>query len=136
MTSSKVERPPAMNTRPRTILIVEDDAHFRRLLSLGLRMAGFDTCEARDGYEAIRILEWAAPHLDGVILDLALPGLDGFAVRDELLANPKTRLLPIIVVTGIDAPLEDMDVACVHRKPTTPDEVIAIVERCVRHAKG
>ena len=124
-----------MATRPRTILIVEDDALFRRLLSLALRMAGFDTREARDGYEAIMVLEWAAPHIDGVILDLAMPGLDGFAVRDELLANPKTRLLPVIVVTGTDAPLEDMHAACVHRKPTTPDEVVATVERCLRDAE-
>ena len=124
-----------MATRPRTILIVEDDAHFRRLLSLALRMAGFDTREARDGYEAITVLEWAAPHIDGVILDLAMPGLDGFAVRDELLANPKTRFLPIVVVTGTDALLEDMDAACVHRKPTTPDEVIATLERCLQDAE-
>ena len=124
-----------MATRRRTILIVEDDAQFRRLLGLALRLAGFDTREARDGYEAITVLEWAAPHIDGVILDLGMPGLDGFAVRDELLANTRTRTLPIIVVTGTDAPLEHIRVACVLRKPATPDEVVATVERCLRDAE-
>src|SRR5687768_15901276 len=122
--------------RARTILIVEDDADFRRLLSLTLRLAGFDTREARDGYEAVAILEWAAPHIDGVILDLTMPGLDGFAVHDELLAHPRTRLLPIIVVTGSDAPLEHMSAACVLRKPTALDEIVATVERCLREAQA
>ena len=124
-----------MATRRRTILIVEDDAQFRRLLSLALRMAGFDTREARDGYEAVTILEWAAPHINGVILDLTMPGLDGFAVHDELLADPRTQRLPIIVVTGTDAPLERISAACVLRKPTTPDEIVATVERCLRDAE-
>lgn len=81
-----------MATRRRTILIVEDDAQFRRLLGLALRLAGFDTREARDGYEAITVLEWAAPHIDGVILDLGMPGLDGLAVRDELSQIPELEL--------------------------------------------
>jgi CheY-like chemotaxis protein len=100
----------------------------------GIAAGGIDTREARDGYEAITILEWAAPLIDGVILDLEMPGLDGFAVREEILANAKTRAVPIIVVTGSDAPLEHIETACVLRKPTSLDEIISTVERCLRDA--
>ena len=70
------------NAREQTILLVEDDDQLRRLLSLALRLAGFVTREARDGLEALAILEWS--RFDGVLVDLALPYLDGVSVLQEI----------------------------------------------------
>ena len=121
-----------MGDLPKTILIVEDDGQLRRLLSLALRLAGFITLEAENGLEAIRILEWSRP--DALVLDLGLPGLDGFAVLDEIAAHAEIGRLPIIIVTGSQDPLTHVRPTCVLRKPVTPDRVVATVEKCLRES--
>jgi two-component system OmpR family response regulator len=118
---------------PKTILIVEDDGPLRRLLSLALRLAGFITREAENGLEAIRILEWSRP--DALVLDLGLPGIDGFAVLDEIAAHPEIGRLPIIIVTGSEEPLTHVRPTCVLRKPVTPNKVVATVEKCLRQSE-
>jgi two-component system, OmpR family, response regulator len=119
---------------PKTILIVEDDGPLRRLLSLALRLAGFMPREAENGLEAIRILEWSRP--DALVLDLGLPGLDGFAVLDEIAAHAEIGRLPIIIVTGSQEPLTHVHSNCVLRKPVTPNRVVATVEKCLRESSG
>jgi len=121
-----------MSARRPTILLVEDDAYFRRLLSLAFGTAGFETREARDGYEAITLLEWGTP--DAVVLDMVMPGLDGRAVHDEILANARTRSIPIIIVTGADTPLGHLKAAAILHKPVAADHVVAVVRRYVPDA--
>ena len=117
-----------------TILIVEDDDELRRVFKHALAMAGFDVQEARGGFEALRRLDSAPP--DAVILDLMLPGMDGFTVRQELAAHARTRSIPIIVVTGSTVDTKDLDVNCVLRKPVGPDQVVDAVQRCLRSSAG
>ena len=121
-----------MGDWPKTILIVEDDGPLRRLLSLALRLTGFMTREAENGLEAIRIVEWPRP--DALVLDLGLPGLDGFAVLDEIAAHPEIGRLPIIIVTGSQESLAHVSATCVLRKPVTPNKVVATVEKCLRES--
>jgi two-component system, OmpR family, response regulator len=116
-----------------TILLVEDDGHLRRLLSLALRLEGYLTLEASDGLTAISMLERF--RVDAVILDLVLPGIDGIAVRHEMNAHQSTRSLPVIVITGSETPIEQLEPACLLRKPVTPDEVIGAVARCLRPSR-
>jgi two-component system sensor histidine kinase/response regulator len=111
-----------------TILIVEDDEDLRRLLRTALALAGYDVIEAGDGLEALQRIEEAPPHL--VVLDLMLPGFSGVMVREELAAQALTRHIPVVVITGSHVPA-DLDVDCVLRKPTTVEEVIATVRRCL-----
>jgi len=115
--------------RRRTVLVVEDDVDLRHLLRQGLIFAGYDVQEARGGFEALRTLDSARPDL--VILDLALPGIDGYTVREELAAQVHTRHIPIVVVTGSAEPLEWLDVNCLLRKPVTLDAVLEAVRRCL-----
>ena len=98
------------------------------MLSLALQLGGFDTHEARDGLEAITMLEWAA--LDAVVLDIMLPGLDGLAVHAELVAHPRNSALPIVVVSGSEVSLDRLHVACILRKPVAPGQVVAAVVKC------
>ena len=121
-----------MPLRRPTILIVEDDTALRRLLSLSLRTAGFDTREAGDGMVALTLLELM--EFDGVVLDLLLPGLDGFAIGAEIVANARTRTVPVIVITGSDLPVDNLNPACVLRKPVSPYQLVETVERCLRDA--
>jgi DNA-binding response OmpR family regulator len=112
-----------------TVLLVEDDDALRRLYRQELSMAGFLVEEARSGFEALRRLDSAPPDL--VVLDLALPGVDGFTVRYELAAQAHTRSIPIVIVTGSSENLDALEVTCVLRKPVSGDRLVETVRKCL-----
>src|SRR6185295_8113210 len=82
----------------RILLVVEDDHDLRRFFQLVLSNSGFDVHSARDGYEALSILEGVVP--DVIVLDLRLPRIKGSDVLAELESNARTRNIPVLVVTG------------------------------------
>ena len=120
-----------MTVRHQTILIIEEDDDLRRLMSLALRLGGFSTREARDGFQAMAILEQQV-RVDAVILDVVLPDIDGLSVRQEIAAHAGN--LPVIVITESHAPLPDLHPACVIRKPVVPDDIVAAVVKCLRES--
>jgi PAS domain S-box-containing protein len=81
------------------ILVVEDDANMRRTLQL-LLSSDWDVDAVADGRSALAAAALRVPDL--VLSDLVLPGLDGFALLHRLRADPRTRLVPIIAVSGLD----------------------------------
>jgi DNA-binding NtrC family response regulator len=81
------------------ILIVEDDPLEADLLSQELADHGYKTRWAKDGPEAMEQLKQALPDL--VLLDIVLPRMDGFEVVKEIKSNPKTRTIPVIMVTAL-----------------------------------
>jgi signal transduction histidine kinase/CheY-like chemotaxis protein len=83
-----------------SVLVVDDDHAMRRLVVETLARNGGDLREAADGTEALAMI--AASQPDVVVLDLKMPGLDGFGVLDRLLERPETRGLPVVVLTGRD----------------------------------
>lgn len=111
------------------ILIVEDDSDLRRMFRTALSLAGFDVDEAGDGLEALRIVEGRTPDL--VVLDLTLRALDGLSVQQELAARAITAAIPIVIVTASTLPLDGVDVACILRKPVTPEELVRTVQQCL-----
>lgn len=117
--------------RHETILVVEDDEHLRRLLTLALRLEGFHTHEASDGLEAILILDRAS--VDAVVLDIMLPGIDGIAVRREIAVHAPT--LPVIIVTGSTVSADHVGTTYLLRKPTTPEQVVAAVKQCLQERR-
>lgn len=80
------------------ILIVEDTHVVRRILSYHLIKAGYAPVEARDGKEAIHLL--GVRKIQAVLLDLALPQLDGLSVLRQIRRDPRFPNLPVIVVTA------------------------------------
>jgi DNA-binding response OmpR family regulator len=112
-----------------SILIVEDNEDLRRMYRFSLALAGFDVREAGDGLDALQALDREPPAL--VILDLGLPDVSGQVVRQEIAAQAQTREVPILVVTGSTARLDELDVACVLRKPVAPDGLVAAVRKCL-----
>ena len=99
------------------------------MFRFALALEGFDVIEARDGYEAIRQYDATTPDL--VVLDLGLPGVDGFTVHQEILAQSRARPTPIVIVTSWLGDLSSLTVSCVLRKPVTPDELVRTVRRCL-----
>jgi CheY-like chemotaxis protein/cellulose synthase/poly-beta-1,6-N-acetylglucosamine synthase-like glycosyltransferase len=88
---------PALPT-PGTILLVDDEEHIQKLVSLGLRRAGYHVTIAANGREALARLAEATPDL--VVSDVMMPDLDGFALLAHLRADPVLRLLPVIMLTA------------------------------------
>jgi putative two-component system response regulator len=81
------------------ILIVDDDAMARRALEILLRREGFEVREAADG--ATALAECTAFSPDLILLDILMPGMDGFEVCRKINASPETRLTPVVLITGL-----------------------------------
>jgi two-component system, OmpR family, response regulator MprA len=111
------------------ILVVEDDPAVRNLYKSTLIMAGFDVLDTKSGYGALQWLD--AQPFDLVVLDLMLPGISGETVCAEITSQALTRHIPIVVVTGVDPAPDGLDVACILRKPTTPDALVNAVRKCL-----
>jgi CheY-like chemotaxis protein len=80
------------------ILIVEDNPANRRLANVVLRSAGFDTSAAGDADEAEASIRADPPDL--ILMDLGLPGRDGYALTRELRSHAETRAIPILAVSA------------------------------------
>jgi cyclic di-GMP phosphodiesterase len=85
----------------RGILIVDDDEDQRRVLELLLKHYGFEVITAPDGEAGLRRIRSEKPDL--ILLDVNMPGLDGFQVCKRIKANPETRLTPVVLVTALTA---------------------------------
>ncbi|MFW5691727.1 MAG: pyridoxal-phosphate dependent enzyme [Chloroflexota bacterium] len=82
-----------------TIVVVDDNANDRRLIRRLLKSyKNYRVYEARDGFEALKVIADRKPDL--VVVDLTMPGLDGFALLEKLKADPATATIPAVVVTA------------------------------------
>ena len=124
-------RDPIVTVRHQPILVIEDDDDLRRLMSLALQLGGFATREARDGFEAMAILE-QQDRIDAVVLDVVLPDIDGLSIRQEIAARAGD--LPVVVITESQALFPDLHPSCVVRKPVAPDDIVAAVVKCLRES--
>jgi CheY-like chemotaxis protein len=85
---------------PATILIVDDEERNRKLLDVLMKADGYRTINADNGREAIALASEARP--DMILLDMMMPGMDGFEVARVLKTNPVTRAIPLIAVSSLD----------------------------------
>ncbi|HEX9165662.1 MAG TPA: type II/IV secretion system protein [Gemmatimonadales bacterium] len=81
-----------------TVLLVEDEDQLRRVMKDLLEREGYRVVEARDGVAALEQVDRFAP--DVMLLDLNLPGLDGYGVLSHVRSRPGTATLPVIVLTA------------------------------------
>jgi len=82
------------------ILVVDDIETNRRLLEARLSAEYFDVIEAADGAEAVRRAREDSP--DIILLDIMMPGMDGFEACRILKADPATKHIPVVMVTALD----------------------------------
>jgi DNA-binding response OmpR family regulator len=90
-----------------TVLIVDDDPDILDLYSRAIRQAGAEALRAGNGLQALAILRETPPDL--VLLDLSMPGMDGFEVLESMQADRATAEVPVIVVTGREIGEADLD---------------------------
>jgi len=90
---------PALGSRP-TVVVVEDDRRSFDLLRTYLEAAGARVVSAGDGEEGLDTVRRLSPA--GVVLDILLPGIDGWDVLAQLKADPGTAAIPVVVVSMLD----------------------------------
>ena len=116
---------------PKTVLIADDDADIRELVTYRMTRSGYAVLQASDGEEAFELATERRPDL--AILDVMMPRCDGFEVTRRLRAQEETAGIPIILLT---ARAQDADVARGFgagaddyiRKPFSPQELAMRVQ--------
>lgn len=95
-----------MSDDRRTVLVVEDDPPLRRMIGIFLRAAGYRVCAAEDGLSGLALARDERPDL--VLLDLMMPGLDGWEVLRRIKGDARTAAIPVLVLTAsVDPPLTE-----------------------------
>lgn len=117
------------------ILIVEDFADSRDMYIEFLTAHGYQVTGAEDGLEALRLVETIPPDL--VVLDVALPKMDGFSVLRRLRADPRFARTPVLTLSASvanDYRLQAMRAGATDalEKPCLPDELLAAVQKALR----
>jgi two-component system cell cycle sensor histidine kinase/response regulator CckA len=92
--------PREVADRPARILIVDDELHNRQLLDGMLKPEGFHVLTAASGEEALAMVAAQAPDL--ILLDIMMPGMDGYEVATRIKSHDATRTIPVIMVSALD----------------------------------
>ena len=88
-----------MEKEKKKILIIEDDKFLRELIVKKLVNEGFDVHEAVDGESGVKKIKELRPDL--VLLDLILPGIDGFEVLSRIKEDPSMETIPVIILSNL-----------------------------------
>ena len=114
-----------------TVLVVDDEPDVRLIARVVLSAAGFEVQEVGSGEAALAVLEGGNPP-DVVLLDVRMPGLDGWEVLRRLRSDPTSAELPVVVFTAdlgarseARTELDDGDLFVT--KPFQPDELLDVV---------
>jgi DNA-binding response OmpR family regulator len=114
------------------VLVIEDDVDIQQALGQVLADEGYEVDLAADGAEGLSKIHDGTDKPSVIILDLWMPGLDGFGFRRAQLASEETSDIPVIVVTAAGvAPTEmaSLGLAYVLRKPVDLDILLRVVRR-------
>ncbi len=119
------------------LLVVDDEPNIRELLSASLRFAGFEVVTAADGWQALDLAREVAPDL--VVLDVLMPGKDGFEVARELRAGGNR--VPVVFLTAKDATEDRVQGLTLGgddyvTKPFSLEEVVARIRAVLRRTGG
>jgi DNA-binding response OmpR family regulator len=121
------------------ILVVDDNPFICRLLESRLRASEYDVIGALDGGEALEKAQKEKPDL--ILLDINMPGIDGFEIGAKLRANNQTSSIPIIMVTALGEhqnivkAMTELDAASYVVKPFKPEKLLEEVRK-VLEKKG
>lgn len=86
------------------VLLIEDEPSLRDIYATKLRLDGFDVIEAGDGVEGFSAAIESSPHV--VLLDIVLPIKDGYEVLKDLKGNPRTKDIPVIILSNLGQEFE------------------------------
>jgi two-component system cell cycle response regulator DivK len=127
-------RQPQRGTRTKIVLIADDVQDAREIYAAYFESRGFRTVTARDGESAVALTTSLKP--DVVVMDLAMPRLDGIGATQRLKRDQRTRHIPVIVLTGYpDRAIQDgaldAGAAAFLTKPCLPEDLETTVRRVI-----
>ncbi|MEU3739139.1 response regulator [Streptomyces sp. NPDC032198] len=113
------------------VLVVDDNKVIRQLIRVNLELEGFEVVTAADGVECLDVVNQVRP--DVVTLDVVMPRLDGLRTAARLRSDPRTRHLPLVIVSActqyeVESGLE-VGVDAFLAKPFEPSELLGIVRQ-------
>jgi two-component system chemotaxis response regulator CheY len=116
------------------ILIIDDSAVFRKVVSMNLKHAGYEVVEAIDGMDALSKLSVAKPNL--IVCDVNMPNMDGLTFVSKVRADENNRFIPIIMLTtesqeekkkkGMEAGAKAWLV-----KPFAPEQLLSAISKLI-----
>ena len=119
---------------PKTIMIVDDSASLRQVVSIALRGAGYDAIEARDGQDALTKLTGQKVHL--IVSDVNMPNMDGISFVKAVKTLPAYRFTPIVMLTTESqaekkAQAQAAGAKAWVLKPFNPSQLLTVVQKLV-----
>jgi two-component system chemotaxis response regulator CheY len=119
----------------KTILIVDDSASMRQLVTFALKDAGYDVIAAVDGKDALGKLNGAK--VDMVVTDLNMPNMDGITLIKQLRNIPTSKFTPVVMLTTESQESKKQEGRTAGAsgwlvKPFTPDKLIEVIKKFVR----
>jgi two-component system, cell cycle response regulator DivK len=133
------ETPPPRSRRAGLVLIVDDSADARELYAMYLNHVGFSVRAVADGQAAIDAAVELRP--DVIVMDLSMPQVDGITATQRLRLHPRTRDVPVILLTGfpqkaIERGALEAGVDVFLTKPCLPEDLEAHVRRLMESKRG
>jgi chemosensory pili system protein ChpA (sensor histidine kinase/response regulator) len=130
----------ARGNRVYDVLIVDDSVSVRRVLANLMKNTGWMPLTARDGVEAIEILDRAVKKPDVVLLDIEMPRMDGYEMLASLRANKAYRQLPVIMLTSRAGEKHrrkafELGATDYLVKPYEEETLLTVIRRVVREAR-
>lgn len=113
------------------VLVVDDDADIREIVTLVLEANGYRVATAADGAEALALLR-REPGCSAVVLDLMMPGLNGWEFRAIQRSDPAIAPIPVVVISSVRNlrdHAEQLGAAALLQKPVDMAELLSAVER-------
>jgi CheY-like chemotaxis protein len=115
------------------ILVVDDNKVIRQLIRVNLELEGFEVMTAADGAECLDIVHHVHP--DVITLDVVMPRLDGLRTAERLRADPRTRHIPLLFVSGRTGLGAEDGAAAFLAKPFESAELVRMIRRLI-HGGG
>jgi two-component system chemotaxis response regulator CheY len=119
----------------KTIMTVDDSASLRQMVSVVLKGAGYAVIEAKDGLDALALLQ--DRELSLILTDINMPGMDGIELTRQIRAMPQCKFVPIVLLTTESHPEKKQQGKAAGAtawivKPFNPDQLLAVVKKVVR----
>ncbi|WP_308119379.1 response regulator [Streptomyces sp. JJ38] len=109
------------------VLVVDDSTVIRQLIRVNLELDGFEVLTAADGAECLDVVHHVCP--DVITLDVTMPRLDGLRTAERLHADPRTRSIPVAIVSACSQLGAGRGVDAFLAKPFEPAELVRLVRR-------
>jgi CheY-like chemotaxis protein len=123
----------AAETNPAAVLVIDDDADIRDLLSQFFEVEGFQVLSARNGLEAIEQLR-GGRRASVILLDLMMPVMNGWQFRHQQKLDPSMAAIPVVVISAVvaDHNVAPIDADAYMRKPLDLDRLLTTVRTLCR----